>query len=122
MLMVGTAIPVALDAGIGRLPISMIRQKLIEQGELPDPQNSPEVNPRAVFDPAHIKEVEQRPAREPAAIDLEGIGVEGEPVQPAEFLHVGVDREIDPVLVDRALLCAPRRVTEDLSDIGDGKI
>jgi hypothetical protein len=49
MLMVGTAIPVALDAGIGRLPISMIRQKLIEQGKLPDPQNSPEVNPRAVF-------------------------------------------------------------------------
>ena len=47
--------------------------------------------------------------------------MEGEPIEAEEFLQVGIDREVDPVLVDRTLFRAPGRVPEDLSDIGDRK-
>ena len=48
--------------------------------------------------------------------------MECEAVQSKELLQVGIDREVEPVLVDRALFCAAGRVTKNFPDVGDRKL
>lgn len=47
--------------------------------------------------------------------------MEGHLFQADEFFEIGINGKIDPILVDRALLYAPRRIAQVLSDISDGK-
>jgi hypothetical protein len=47
--------------------------------------------------------------------------VKRESVQSEEFLQIDVNREVDPILIDRGLFCATGRVTKNFSNIGGRK-
>ena len=54
-------------------------------------------------------------------MDLEDIRMKSELPKPDKLLEIGIYREIQSSLVDRALLQSTRRIAQDLADIGRGK-
>ncbi len=73
---------------------------------------------RQRLDAADDQIIMQIAARQPVAVDLEHVGVEGQPLQPGQLLQIDVDGEVEPVLIDGALLRSAGSIAQDFADIG----